>query len=135
VHLDTVLGPVGDREAAGRRAADQLRAQIATLTSGLSRIDAELADLATMRGALRALAAIEVTVEGPAVISSACRQILAVLGGSAAGMRAEDVCVARDIEPLPKHVEGARAELKRLVSRNILTEDRPGIFTLIPKGA
>jgi len=79
-------------------------------------------------------AATEVTAEDPTVISSAYQQILAVLGASATGMRAEDVCVARDIEPLPKHVEGARAELKRLVSRNILTEDRPGIFTLIPKG-
>jgi hypothetical protein len=49
-------------------------------------------------------------------------------------MRAKDVCVALDIEPLPKHVEGARAKLKRLVSRKILTETEPGIFTLIPKG-
>jgi len=40
-------------------------------------------------------------------------------------MRAKDICLALDIEPLPKHVEGTRAELKRLVSRNILTEDRP----------
>jgi len=37
-------------------------------------------------------------------------------------MRAKDICLARDIEPLPKHVEGARAKLKRLVSRKILTE-------------
>ena len=29
------------------------------------------------------------------------------------GMRAKDICLALDIEPLPKHVEGTRAKLKR----------------------
>ena len=57
------------------------------------------------------------------------------LGASATGMRAKDICLALDVEPLPKHVEGTRAKLKRLVSRNILTETRPGIFGLIPKEA
>jgi hypothetical protein len=33
VHLDTILGLISDREAAGRRAADQIRAQITTLAS------------------------------------------------------------------------------------------------------
>lgn len=134
MHLDTILGLISDREAAGRRTADQIRAQITTLTSELARIDAELADLATTRGTLRALAATEFTADDPTVISSAYQQILAVLGASATGMRAKDICLALDIEPLPKHVEGTRAKLKRLVSRKILTETEPGIFTLIPKG-
>ena len=133
MHLDTILGLIGEREAAGRRAADQIRAQIATLTSELSRIDAALADLATTRSTLRALAATEFTADDPTVISSAYQQILTVLDASATGMRAKDICLALDIEPLPKHVEGTRAKLKRLVSRNILTETEPGIFTLIPK--
>jgi len=134
VHLDTILGLISDREAAGRRATDQILAHITTLTSELARIDAELADLATTRDTLRALAATEFTAQDPTVISSAYQQILAVLGASVTGMRAKDICVALDIEPLPKHVEGARAKLKRLVSRNILTETAPGILTLIPKG-
>jgi hypothetical protein len=32
-----------------------------------------------------------------------------------------------------RDVEGARAKLKRLVSRQILTETEPGIFALAPK--
>ncbi|WP_274383718.1 hypothetical protein [Actinoplanes flavus] len=36
-------------------------------------------------------------------------KFLAVLGAATAGMRAKDVCLALGIEPLPKHVEGARA--------------------------
>ena len=134
MHLDTILGLISDREAARRQAADHLRTQITTLTSELARINAELADLATTRDTLRALAATEFTAQDPTVISSAYQQILAVLGASATGMRAKDICVALDIEPLPKHVEGARAKLKRLVSRKVLTETEPGIFTLIPKG-
>ena len=134
MHLDTILGLISDREAAGLQAADQLRTQITTLTSELTRIDTELADLATTRGTLRALATTEFTAENPTVISSAYQQILTVLSASATGMRAKDICLALDIEPLPKHVEGTRAKLKRLVSRKILTETEPGIFTLIPKG-
>jgi hypothetical protein len=133
VHLDTILGLITERETVARRAADQVRAQIAALTSELSRLDTELADLTTTRSTLRALAAAEFTADDPTVISSAYQQILAVLGTAATGMRAKDICLALDIEPLPKHVEGTRAKLKRLVSRNILTESQPGIFTLIPK--
>lgn len=133
MNLDTILGLIGDREAAGRRTADQIRAQIGTLTSELNHIDAELAALATTRSTLRALAATEFTTDDPTVISSAYQQILSVLGASATGMRAKDICRALDIEPLPKHVEGARAKLKRLVSRDLVTETEPGIFTLAPK--
>ncbi len=133
MHLDTILGLITDREAAGHRSADQIRAQITTLTSELARIDAELADLATTRGTLRALVAAEFTADDPTVISSAYQQILAVLGASGTGMRAKDICLALDIEPLPKHVEGTRAKMKRRVSRNVLTENEPGIFTLAPK--
>jgi hypothetical protein len=48
-------------------------------------------------------------------------------------MRAKDVCLALDIEPLPKHVEGARAKLKRLLNRKLATEAQPGIFALNEK--
>ncbi|MDI6106071.1 hypothetical protein QLQ12_46685, partial [Actinoplanes sp. NEAU-A12] len=57
----------------------------------------------------------------------------AVLGTSTTGMRAKDVCLALDIEPLHKNVEGTRAKLKRLVNRNLVTESETGIFTLAPK--
>jgi chorismate mutase len=133
VHLDTILGLIAEREAAARQTAEQVRAQITTLTSELTRIDAELADLVATRNTLRALAAAEFTADDPIVISSAYQQILAVLGAATTGMRAKDICLALDIEPLPKHVEGTRAKLKRLVSRKILTENEPGVFALIPK--
>jgi hypothetical protein len=34
------------------------------------------------------------------------------------------------IETEPKHVEGIRAKCKKLVTRGLLTEDQPGLFTL-----
>lgn len=133
MHLDTIFGLLDDREATGRRTADQIRTQIATLTSELVHIDAELAALATTRSTLRALAATEFTADDPTVISSAYQQILSVLGASATGMRAKDICHALDIEPLHKNVEGTRAKLKRLVNRKLVTESETGIFTLTPK--
>lgn len=133
MHLDTILGLINDREGAGRRNAEQIRAQITALTSELTQIDADLADLATTRATLRALAATEFTAEDPTITSSAYQQILAVLGTSGTGMRAKDICLALDIEPLHKHVEGTRAKLKRLVSREFLTESETGIFALAPK--
>jgi hypothetical protein len=133
VNLDTILGLIDDRETAGRRTADQIRTQITTLTSEIGHIDAELAALATTRSTLRALAATEFTADNPTVISSAYQQILTVLSASATGMRAKDICHALDIDPLPKHVEGTRAKLKRLANRDLVTETKPGIFTLAPK--
>lgn len=133
MHLDTILGLIGQRETAGRQTADYLRAQITTLTTELARIDAELADLTTTRSTLRALAATELTADDPTVTSSAYQQILTVLGTSTTGMRAKDICLALDIEPLHKNVEGTRAKLKRLVNRKILTESEDGIFILISK--
>ena len=133
MHLDTILGLITDREGAARLRGDQIRAQITALTSELAHIDAELADLTTTRSTLRALAAAEFTADDPTVISAAYQQILTVLGTSTTGMRAKDICLALDIEPLPKHVEGTRAKLKRLVTREIVTETTPGIFTLIQK--
>lgn len=133
MHLDTLLGLIAERETIATATAGRLREQISLLTTELARIDRELADLVTTRTMLRALAATEFTADDPTVVSAAYQQILAVLGTANAGMRAKDVCLALGIDPLPKHVEGARAKLKRLVNRELVTEDKPGIFTLIPK--
>ena len=135
MHLDTILGLITDRETTAGQHAEQLRAQITALTSELARVDAELADLTTTRNTLRALATTEFTADDPTVTSAAYQQILTVLGTTTTGMRAKDICLALDIEPLPKHVEGTRAKLKRLVARGIVTETQPGIFTLTPKRA
>lgn len=45
-------------------------------------------------------------------------------------MRAKGIWLALGVEPSPKHVEGTRAKLKRMVNRQVLTEDQPGVFTL-----
>lgn len=48
-------------------------------------------------------------------------------------MRGKDVRLALNIEPLHKHIEGTRAKPKRMAERNILTEDKRGVFTFTPK--
>ena len=133
MHLDTILILIGERETTATATAGRLREQISLLTGELTRIDRELADLATTRSMLQHLAATEFIAEDPTIVSAAYQQILAVLGAATAGMRAKDVCLALDIEPLPKNVEGTRAKLKRLVNREVVTEDQPGIFALIQK--
>ena len=45
-------------------------------------------------------------------------------------LRARDLCLALDLPILPKNTESIRSKLKRLVSRGILTETQPGLFTL-----
>ncbi len=49
------------------------------------------------------------------------------------GLRAKDVCEALDLGTTPKDTEGIRAKLKRLVNRQVLTETKPGLFTLNQK--
>ncbi|WP_434739313.1 hypothetical protein [Micromonospora sp. SH-82] len=133
MNLPTVLDLITDRETTARRHADRLREQITALTSELARLDGELADLATTRTTLRTLAAAEFTADDPTIASGPYQQILHVLGAAPAGMRAKGICLALGVEPSPKHVEGTRAKLKRMVNQRILTEDEPGLFTLIPK--
>ena len=44
-------------------------------------------------------------------------------------LRARDLCVALDLPIVPKNTENIRSKLKRLVSRGILVETEPGLFT------
>ncbi|GIJ30526.1 hypothetical protein Vqi01_56880 [Micromonospora qiuiae] len=116
MNLPTVLDLIADRETTARRHADRLREQITTLTGELARLDGELADLATTRTTLRTLAAAEFTADAPTIASAPYQQILAVLRAEPAGMRAKSICLALGVEPSPKHVEGTRAKLKRMVN-------------------
>ncbi|MEU9748727.1 hypothetical protein [Streptomyces niveus] len=59
----------------------------------------------------------------------AYQQILAALADAGAPLRARDICEALDLPILPKNTEGIRSKLKRLVTRGILTEPEPGLFT------
>ena len=133
MNVATLLDLIAEREAAAGQTAAQLREQITTLTAQLAHIDNELADLTTTRTMLRTLAATEFAADDPTVASAPYQQILHVLRSTPSGMRAKDICLALGVDASPKHVEGARAKLKRMASRGILTEAPPGIFTLIPK--
>ncbi|MET9734103.1 hypothetical protein ABZZ79_26675 [Streptomyces sp. NPDC006458] len=73
-------------------------------------------------------------MRGSEPLPSAYRQILALFEDGEHGIRAQDFCEALGIGTEDRHVEGARAKLKRLVSRGILTEPEPepepGPFTM-----
>ncbi|WP_406068558.1 hypothetical protein [Micromonospora sp. NBC_01638] len=133
MNLPTLLDLITERETTARQDADRLREQITTLTNELARIDTELADLTTTRSTLRTLTAAEFTADDPTIASAPYQQILDVLATAPTGMRAKGICLALGVEASPKHVEGTRARLKRMVNRQVLTEGEPGIFTLAPK--
>jgi hypothetical protein len=133
MNLPTILDLITERETDARQAADRLHAQITALTAELAQTDSELAALATTRATLRTLAAAEFTADDPTIASAPYQQILEALTATPTGMRAKDICLTLGVEPSPKHVEGTRAKLKRMVNRQILTEDEPGVFTLAPK--
>jgi hypothetical protein len=60
----------------------------------------------------------------------AYQQILAAFADLRRPLRARDLCLALDLPIAPRNTEGIRSKLKRLVSRGILTETEPGLFTL-----
>ncbi len=96
MHLDTILGLITERETAARRAADQIRAQIAAMTSELARLDAELADLTTTCNTLHALAAAEFTQMTVERVGGGSRrqdavELVAALFGDAAGRQVVDL--------------------------------------------
>jgi hypothetical protein len=133
MHLTAILDLIAAREAAATEAAQRLREQITQLTADLAQVDRQLGDLATTRTTLRTLATAEFTTDDPTIASAPYQQILAVLATAATAMRARDICVTLGVDLTPKHVEGARAKLKRMVGRGVLTETEPGMFAIAPK--
>jgi hypothetical protein len=127
-----LLDLITERETAAGTAADGLRDQIAKLSAELALVETELAELAITRktlqrltGQAEAAAPVDATIAG-----TAYQQILAVFATATHGMRAKDLCLALGADVTAKDTEGMRAKLKRLVSRQILTETEPGLFTL-----
>jgi hypothetical protein len=59
----------------------------------------------------------------------AYQQILTGFADLGRPLRARDLCVALDLPIAAKHTENIRSKLKRLVSRGILIETEPGLFT------
>ena len=60
---------------------------------------------------------------------AAYRQIMGVFDQGCRPLRARDLCLALNLPIPPKHTEGTRAKLKRLVSLGFLDETEPGLFT------
>jgi hypothetical protein len=133
-----ILEAITAREAAAGLAADQLREQIGALSQQLTALETELTDLATTRTTLLRLAGHpddggQGTDTGPG--NPTYQQILAVFGTAGHPLRAKDICHALGVATTANHTESLRAKLKRLVARAVLTEDRPGLFTLAPTTA
>lgn len=95
----------------------EAEAEHETLAVTLKTVRAALADLDTERPSAPALP------DGPAY-----QQIMDVFGHEQRPLRARDLCLALDLPIQPKHVEGTRAKLKRLVSLGFPDESEPGLF-------
>jgi hypothetical protein len=59
----------------------------------------------------------------------AYRDVVEVLADAGVGLRAMQVCQALGVGTEPRHREGMRVKLKRLVKRGWLVEVEPGVFT------
>ncbi|MGH3157747.1 MAG: hypothetical protein ACRDNF_14375 [Streptosporangiaceae bacterium] len=124
-----LLDKIDAREQALAREAEQARTLIDDLTAKLYELDEAIDHLRITRKTLLSLAG-EPTTE-PTVLPGhpACQQILTVFADAGRPMRARDLCHALDLPIVPKNTENIRSKLKRLVSRGILVETEPGLFT------
>jgi hypothetical protein len=132
------LDVITARERVAGAAADQLREQIGTLAEQLTTLETELAELATTRTTLLRLTG-HPGGDGPSADTApgnpTYQQILAVFAATEQPLRAKDICLALGTGTTANHTESLRAKLKRLVTRGVLTEDQPGLFTLTPAPA
>ena len=78
MHLDTLLGLIAERESTAASTAGRLREQISLLSTELTRIDRELADLTTTRTMLRELATTEFTTDDPTIVSADLNSLTAL---------------------------------------------------------
>lgn len=74
--------------------------------------------------------AVEDGLPPPEPLPPGYHEILAIIGQAREGLRAKDICQALGTGTKPRHTENTRAKLKRLVSRGLLNEPEPGLFTL-----
>lgn len=62
----------------------------------------------------------------------AYRDVVEVLADAGRPLRAMQVCQALGVGAEPRHREGMRSKLKRLVRRGWLVEVEPGLFACVP---
>jgi hypothetical protein len=128
-----LLGKIDAREAVLTREAEQTQARISELTARLRELDEAIDHLQITRKTLLALADEpdpEPTSMPPMLPDHpAYQQILAVFADTGRPLRARDLCQALDLPIVSKNTENIRSKLKRLVSRGVLIETEPGLFT------
>ncbi|WP_200259772.1 hypothetical protein [Streptomyces sp. HSG2] len=130
--VKAILEHIETRERELADQAGQFRDRIEELRVRLGEIDAESENLRITRKTLLALPLPTPATEPdrPDIPDHpAYQQILTALADEGRPMRARDLCQALDLPTLPKNTEGIRSKLKRLVSRGILVEPEPGLFT------
>ncbi|EST18848.1 hypothetical protein [Streptomyces roseochromogenus] len=124
-----LLEKIETRQQLIRETAERLRDQIAWLTEQLAAAEETLNRLETTRETILELAPEEGTPP-PEPLPDGYREILALFEQAGEGLRAREVSRALGLGTEPRHTENTRAKLKRLVTRDILTEPEPGLFTL-----
>ena len=111
--------------------ARELAAEADDLSARLREVEAEREALQITAKTIRARAADLALDQPPAPAlpdGAAYQQIMGVFEQEPRPLRARDLCLALDLPMLPKHIEGTRAKLKRLVSLRFLDESEPGLF-------
>jgi hypothetical protein len=132
-----LLDRIDAREQALAREADHAQARIDELAARLRELQQEISDLQVTRKTLLSLAGQDdgQPAAGPAEPPPALpdhpayQQIMTAFADLRRPLRARDLCLALDLPIVAKNTEGIRSKLKRLVSRGILTETEPGLFT------
>ena len=111
---------------------DAARAEVMRLTAELADAQQLLARLDVTHQTLLELTGRDHPPEpaGPP-LPSAYQDILGVLADHEDGIRPKDLCLTLNLPATSKNtVEGVRAKLKRLISRDLATEPKPGLFTI-----
>ena len=109
----------------------QLAEQAGELAARLRELEAEREALQVTAKTIRAMAGDLDLGQPPAPAlpdGAAYQQIMGVFDQERRPLRARDLCLVLDLPILPKHTEGTRAKLKRLVSLGFLDETEPGLF-------
>ncbi|GHC89502.1 hypothetical protein [Streptomyces flavofungini] len=119
-----LLAQIDERQAAGREEAARLREQITQLGEQLAALEHRLERLEITRETVLEIAE-DSDPGGLEPLPSTYRQILALFEDDEHGLRAKDICEALGTGTENRHVEGAQAKLKRLVSRGILPKPNP----------
>jgi hypothetical protein len=133
MNLQPLLARLAAQEQQAAAGAERLREQITELTGRLREAEEELEHLRITRKTILALPDEDTprppTPEPPALPGHPDYQrILDAFATADRPLRAKDLCEALDIDFEPKHIEGMRSKLKRLVKRGILEEPTPGEF-------